>query len=297
MGANASLCSTRSLQKRYGRRSVVVCQLDMYIIMQIHVITTVNDLAPGLKAIIKGTIPDTQSGKVSSLSCGCVLLQVQTCFVRFKKQGTSVECWFCLNARVLSLYGTSGGGITLPPTDGVRNPGHEQQIFDVEYVHGIMGLKGCIGLKQSPVAEGSIAFGKEGVLIGGEGAYDTNKGEVTKYSAGIQYSQRDFSAAAILADRGNKLIASYYHSVNLDTAVGVEATHKFDDNANTFTAGTKYHLDPLTFTKVRLDNHGKLAGLLQHEFRPKNTFTVSSEVDTKALDKSAKVGLALNIVP
>lgn len=199
---------------------------------KIHTTTTVNDLAPGLRAIIKGTIPDSQSGK-----------------------------------------------------------------FDLEYVHGLVGLKGSIGLKQSPVTEGSFAIGKEGILLGGEGAYDTNKGEVTKYSAGIQYSQPDFSAAAILADKGNKLTASYYHSVNLQTAVGVEVAHKFDENANTFTAGTAYRLDPLTLTKVRLDNHGKLAGLIQHEWRPKNTFTVSSEVDTKALDQSAKIGLALNIVP
>ncbi|GAQ81844.1 voltage dependent anion channel [Klebsormidium nitens] len=199
---------------------------------KIHTTTTVNDLAPGLKAIIKGTIPDSQSGK-----------------------------------------------------------------FDIEYVRGLVGLKGSIGLKQSPVAEGSIAIGKDGVLVGGEGAYDTNKGEVTKYTAGVQYSQKDFSAAAILADKGNKLTASYYHSVNVDTAVGVEVAHKFDDNANTFTAGTAYRLDPLTLTKMRLDNHGKLAALIQHEWRPKNTFTVSSEVDTKAMEKSAKVGLALNIVP
>lgn len=33
--------------------------------LQIHTTTTVNDLAPGLRAIIKGTIPDSQSGKVS----------------------------------------------------------------------------------------------------------------------------------------------------------------------------------------------------------------------------------------
>jgi voltage-dependent anion channel protein 2 len=70
--------------------------------------------------------------------------------------------------------------------------------FDLEYVHGLVGLKGSIGLKQSPVTEGSFAIGKEGILLGGEGAYDTSKGEVTKYSAGIQYSQPDFSAAAIL---------------------------------------------------------------------------------------------------
>ena len=70
--------------------------------------------------------------------------------------------------------------------------------FEIEYLRGIVGLKGGIGLKQSPLAEGSVAIGKDGVLVGGEGAYDTNKGEVTKYTAGIQYSQKDFSAAAIL---------------------------------------------------------------------------------------------------
>uniref|UniRef100_A0A6N2LZ57 Uncharacterized protein n=1 Tax=Salix viminalis TaxID=40686 RepID=A0A6N2LZ57_SALVM len=48
-----------------------------------------------------------------------------------------------------------------------------------------------------------------------------------------------------------------------------------------------YALDPLTTLKARLNNAGKASALVQHEWRPKSFFTVSGEVDTKAIEKIA----------
>ena len=42
-----------------------------------------------------------------------------------------------------------------------------------------------------------------------------------------------------------------------------------------------------------MNNVGKASALVQHECRPKSFFTVSGEVDTKVIEKTAKVGLAL----
>jgi voltage-dependent anion channel protein 2 len=56
-------------------------------------------------------------------------------------------------------------------------------------------------------------------------------------------------------------------------------------------------LDVLTTVKARLNNHGKVAALLQHEWRPKSLVTISGEVDTKALEKAAKMGLAISLKP
>ena len=41
-----------------------------------------------------------------------------------------------------------------------------------------------------------------------------------------------------------------------------------------------------------MNNVGKASALVQHECRPKS-FTVSGEVDTKVIEKTAKGGLAL----
>lgn len=100
-------------------------------------------------------------------------------------------------------------------------------------------------------------------------------------------------------DKGDALNASYYHVVNhlTNTAVGAEVTHRFSTNENTLTLGSQHALDPLTTVKARVNNFGKASALIQHEWRPKSLFTISGEVDTKAIEKSAKVGLALALKP
>lgn len=100
-------------------------------------------------------------------------------------------------------------------------------------------------------------------------------------------------------NKGDSLSASYYHSISplSNTAVGAEVTHSFSTNVNTITVGTQHALDPLTTVKARLNNAGKASALIQHEWRPKSFFTVSGEVDTKAIEKSAKVGLSLALKP
>lgn len=81
------------------------------------------------------------------------------------------------------------------------------------------------------------------------------------------------------------------------TAVGAEVSHNFSTNENTITVGTQHALDPLTTVKARVNNFGKASALIQHEWRPKSLFTISGEVDTRAIEKSAKVGLALALKP
>lgn len=89
--------------------------------------------------------------------------------------------------------------------------------------------------------------------------------------------------------------ASYYHLVSplSSTAVGAELTHSFSSNQSTLTFGTQHALDPLTLVKARFNNYGRASALIQHEWRPKSFLTVTGEVDTKAIEKSSKVGLSL----
>lgn len=82
-----------------------------------------------------------------------------------------------------------------------------------------------------------------------------------------------------------------------NTAVGAELSHSFSSNENTLTIGTQHALDPLTSVKARVNNYGKASALIQHEWRPKSTVTISGEVDTSAIEKSAKLGLALVLKP
>jgi voltage-dependent anion channel protein 2 len=85
--------------------------------------------------------------------------------------------------------------------------------------------------------------------------------------------------------------------VSPTTAVGGELSHSFSTNGNTITFGTQHALDPLTTVKARFNNYGMASALIQHEWRPKSLVTLSAEVDTKAIEKSSKVGLSLVLKP
>lgn len=107
------------------------------------------------------------------------------------------------------------------------------------------------------------------------------------------------SFSHLRCDKGDGVKASYVHYVDLlKRSAGVmEITRKFSTNENTFTVGGQYAIDPLTVVKAKLNNHGKLGALLQHEVIPKSMLTVSGEIDTKSLDKHPKFGLAIALKP
>jgi len=100
-------------------------------------------------------------------------------------------------------------------------------------------------------------------------------------------------------NRGDSLTGAYYHKVSelTNTAVGAELTHSFSTNENTVTFGGQHALDPLTVLKARINNSGKASALIQHEWRPKSLVTISAEVDTKTIEKSSKVGIAVALKP
>ena len=75
------------------------------------------------------------------------------------------------------------------------------------------------------------------------------------------------------------------------TAVGGEIAHTFSSNENTVTVVTQHELDPLTTVKACFNNFGIASALLQHAWRPKSLITFSTEVDTKAIEKSSCLGL------
>ncbi|KAJ4711275.1 Mitochondrial outer membrane protein porin [Melia azedarach] len=170
---------------------------------------------------------------------------------------------------------------------------------ELQYQHEYAGISTSIGLTANPLVNFSGVIGNNSVSLGTDLSFDTATGNFTKFNAGLSYSHTDLIAALTLNDKGDTLNASYYHIVSplTNTAVGAELTHSFSNNDNTLTIGTQHALDPLTTVKARVNNYGKASALIQHEWRPKSLFTISGEVDTRAIEKSAKVGLALALKP
>ncbi|PKA57314.1 Mitochondrial outer membrane protein porin 1 [Apostasia shenzhenica] len=178
-------------------------------------------------------------------------------------------------------------------------PDQKSGKIELQYLHDYAGVNSSLGLTASPVVNFSGVVGTDKLAVGADVSFDTATGDFTKYNAGFSITNADLIASFNLNNKGDVLSASYYHLVSplTNTAVGAELTHSFSTNENTFTFGTQHALDPLTTLKSRFNNYGKASALIQHQWRPKSLITISAEVDTRAIEKSSKVGLSLLLKP
>ncbi|KAL6192725.1 hypothetical protein ACLB2K_033811 [Fragaria x ananassa] len=178
-------------------------------------------------------------------------------------------------------------------------PDQKSARVELQYQHEYAGISTSLGLTANPVINFSGVVGNAALSLGTDVSFDTASGNLTKLNAGLNFIHTDLIASLLVNDKGDTLTASYYQTVSpiTCTAVGAELSHSFSSNENTFTIGTQHALDPLTSVKARVNNYGRASALIQHEWRPKSLFTISGEVDTRAIEKSAKIGLALALKP
>lgn len=190
----------------------------------------------------------------------------------------------------------------LPGTKTVfsfKIPDHKSGKMDVEYCRDHAAINSSISLNPSPVLEIQAAIGTKDLNFGGEIGFDTASSSFTKYNTGISFNRPDFSAALILADKGQTLKASYVHCVTPSqrTTVAAEMTHKFSSDVNSFIVGSSHAIDAYSTVKTRFSNQGKVSMLLQQEWRPKSNATFSFEYDSKAKNSLPKFGLAIALIP
>ncbi|KAM7252670.1 hypothetical protein ACFE04_008179 [Oxalis oulophora] len=222
---------------------------------------TLNDIMPSTKVAFSFRIPDHKSGKL-----GLPLSKVQQLII-------------------LMCY-VSGSKYRFPNGQ-----------LDVQYIHPHAAIDSSIGLNPSPLLEFSAAIGSKNLCLGGEVGFDTASASFTKYNAGIGLNNADFSAALLLAEKGKALKASYVHWINPTDAVAAEMTHRFSSFENSFSIGSSHAVDSVTVVKTRYSDNGKVAFLCQREWRPKSLLTVSAEYDSKAINATPKLGLALALKP
>ncbi|GAB4849091.1 Voltage-dependent anion-selective channel protein 2 [Ancistrocladus abbreviatus] len=178
-------------------------------------------------------------------------------------------------------------------------PDYSSGKLEVQYFHHHATFTAAAILNKTPSVDVSATIGTPTITFGAEAGYDTTSGNFTKYMAGISVTKPESSASIILGDKGDTIKASYLHHLDQlkkSAAVG-EISRRFSTNENTFTVGGSYALDSLTVVKGKLNNHGKLGALLQHEVVPKSVLTIAGEIDTKALDRTPRFGLALVLKP
>lgn len=190
----------------------------------------------------------------------------------------------------------------VPSTKAIASfkvPNYSSGKLEVQYFHDHATCTTAVALNKSPVVDVTATLGTPTIAFGVEAGYDTTSGTFTKYTAGVGVSKPESCASIILGDKGDTIKASYLHHLDQlkKSAAVAEISRRFSTNENTFTVGGSYAIDNLTVVKAKLNNHGKLGAVLQHEVIPKSVLTIASEFDTLALDKTPRFGLALVLKP
>ncbi|XP_028792433.1 mitochondrial outer membrane protein porin 2-like isoform X2 [Neltuma alba] len=181
----------------------------------------------------------------------------------------------------------------------IQLPDYSLTKLEVQYLHDHVAFTTAVGLNQSPPIDFSATIGTPTIAFGAEMSFSTATGKFSKYNAGVSLTNPNSSTSVILADKGDSLRASYLQHLdhlNGGAVVG-EISRRFSTNENTLTVGCSYVINGQTFVKAKLNNHGNLSALLQHEVIPKSFLTISGAFQTQALERSPKFGLALALKP
>ncbi|KAJ4916298.1 Mitochondrial outer membrane protein porin 3 [Raphanus sativus] len=96
----------------------------------------------------------------------------------------------------------------------------------------------------------------------------------------------------------SSLIGTSVFALGTDnTVVRAQVNYNLKSQVDSITVGAQHSLDPLTTVKAPVNNAGIANALIQHEWRPKPFITICGEVDSRAIEKNAKVGFTIALKP
>ncbi|KAE9588465.1 hypothetical protein Lal_00002802 [Lupinus albus] len=218
---------------------------------------------------------------------------------KFKYKNNTVHVKVDTESSVLTTFTIPDIVASTKTIASVRLPDYNSGKIEVHYLHDHAAFTTAVDLNNSPVVDFSATIGTPGIAFGAETSYSTSIGNFTKYNAGMCLRMPTSNASVILADKGDSMKVSYLRqldSLNGGAAVG-EISRRFSTNDNTLTVGCSYVVDRRTLVKAKLNNHGNLGALLQHELANKSFLTISGAFETKALERSPKFGFSLLLKP
>lgn len=142
-------------------------------------------------------------------------------------------------------------------------------------------------LLKGPTANLDAVIGHDGFLVGAEAGYDVQKAAVTKYSLGVGYQQPLYTASIIASNNLSVFSASYYHKVNSQVEAGAKAIWDSKSGSNVgLEVASKYRIDPLSFTKAKINDRGIAAVSYNVLLREGVTLGLGASFDTQKLDSS-----------
>ncbi|XP_068654978.1 mitochondrial outer membrane protein porin 2-like isoform X2 [Aristolochia californica] len=201
----------------------------------------------------------------------------------YKYHNTNIDVKVDTESKILTTLTFSD---VLPSTKfiaSLRLPDYTSGKVEVQYFRDIAAATVATTLNnQSPVVDLSLTLGTPSFSAGGEAAFDSTASSFTKYNAGISVKMPDSTTDIVLAEKADMLKLSFVHDLGEEkkSAIVAEFTRRFSTNENTITVGGCHALESFTTVKGRLNNHGQLGALLQHEVKPNSILTISGIWDS-----------------
>ncbi|KAK9741170.1 hypothetical protein RND81_03G086900 [Saponaria officinalis] len=217
---------------------------------------------------------------------------------RFKTENVTTDFTVDTNSNLSATVVVDEAAPGLKTILGFKVPDRRSGKLELQYLHDYMSICTSVGLTANPKVNFSGVIGTDFLALGSDVSFDTKTRNFTKCNAAMSFANADLIAALTLDNKGDVLKGSFYHLVHPVTklAVGAEMSHTFSTNNNTVIIGAQRIIDSRTIMKARIDNLGKTSAVIQHEWRPKSFVTVCAEVDTRAIEKSAKFGLTVALM-
>jgi len=209
------------------------------------------------------------------------------------------EGWSSNNvlSSTIEFFNTVSPGLRLEvngsynPTNGVKNAR-----VAADYKKRNIFSRCNIDLFKGPVVNSDFCIHQNGLLIGGETAYNLRDSKLTRYNIGIGYNTPEYSLALQAFEGFNTYTASYFHKVSNELEAGTKATwNKSSAGPVNIEFGTRYILNKDAFVKAKIDMNGRLGlGYTQHLDNGVRV-TVGGSFDTQRLGENVhKVGMNLS---
>jgi len=167
----------------------------------------------------------------------------------------------------------------------------------LQFKRDTMAWDATIGAGASPKVDTSLCMAAAGVNFGAAVSFDAGKGALTKYGVGAQYKGSDYTISGGLGlnDKFDTLYAGYLRNFNSSTTLVAGLSHKLSTSETNVSMGAKVALENGASAKAAITNSGILSVQYAQELQKNTTLTFCSQIDTQKLDKSAKMGIQLNI--
>jgi len=170
--------------------------------------------------------------------------------------------------------------------------GSKSAILTAAYKQSGVHTRAFLDLFKGPTVIADSVIGRDGFLVGVEGAYNVTEGKINRYAFAAGYNAPEYAINLLASHNFNVFTAGYYHKVSPDVEAGAKAVYDAKNTAPgvALEVGTKVYLDSAAFVKAKINNSGVLALGYTQALRPGVKASFGLALDTQKLNEASSVG-------